>query len=121
MRQIILNLLNNAIKFTEQGEIGVLVRLAEDKPEEDSYHIEISVKDTGIGISEDKQEIIFAAFSQADASSTRKFGGTGLGLAITKALVSKMGGEIWVESEEGRGATFHFTIPSDQENDQTEV
>jgi len=110
LRQIVLNLLNNAIKFTEKGEIGVRVQLAEDKPEGDFYTLQISVKDTGIGISKEKREMIFDAFSQADSSTTRKFGGTGLGLAITKALVGKMGGEIWVESEEGKGSDFTFTL-----------
>jgi len=110
IRQILLNLLNNAIKFTERGEIRVKVQRAPDKEEGDSGLLQISVKDTGIGISKDKQKMIFDAFSQADSSTTRRFGGTGLGLSITKALVEKMGGEIWVESVEGKGSEFTFTL-----------
>jgi len=110
IRQILLNLLNNAIKFTERGEIRVGVQSALDKEEGDSGLLQISVKDTGIGISKDKQKMIFDAFSQADSSTTRRFGGTGLGLSITKALVEKMGGEIWVESVEGKGSEFTFTL-----------
>ena len=110
IRQIILNLLNNAIKFTEQGEIGVKLQLAPDKEGEGSDLLQVSVKDTGIGISKDNQKKIFDVFSQADSSTTRRFGGTGLGLSITKALVEKMGGEIWVESEEGKGSEFTFTL-----------
>lgn len=115
VRQIILNLLNNAIKFTEKGEIGVSVHPAEIEASEsdtqDKFHnIQISVKDTGIGIPPEKQKIIFNVFTQADSSTTRQFGGTGLGLAICKALVNKMGGKIRVKSEEGKGSVFTFTI-----------
>ncbi len=115
VRQIILNLLNNAIKFTQKGDIGVRVSPAERKIQEDSSAngvctIQISVKDTGIGIPNEKQEVIFETFTQADSSTTRRYGGTGLGLAITRALVEKMDGTIWVESELGKGSDFMFTL-----------
>ncbi len=115
IRQILLNLLNNAIKFTEQGEIGVRVRQAPNEPiesraEESVYPIQISVKDTGVGIPKDKQKIIFDTFTQADSSITREYGGTGLGLAITNALVGKMGGQIRVESEKGKGSEFFILL-----------
>ncbi len=115
VRQIILNLLNNAIKFTEEGEIGVCVGPALDKRPESSSEkgfssVQISVKDTGIGIPKDKQKLIFETFTQADSSTTRRYGGTGLGLAITRALVEKMGGEIWVKSEVDKGSEFSFTL-----------
>ncbi len=115
VRQIILNLLNNAIKFTEKGEIGVIVLPAEikasDSDAKDGYYdVQISVRDTGIGIHPEKQKIIFDAFTQADSSTTRQFGGTGLGLAICKALVNKMGGEMQVESDQGKGSVFTFTL-----------
>jgi two-component system sensor histidine kinase/response regulator len=115
VRQIILNLLNNAIKFTKQGDIGVHVSEASEKNKQDSpenrfYAVQISVKDTGIGIPRDKQQVIFETFTQADSSTTRRYGGTGLGLAITKALVGKMDGTIWVKSEVGKGSDFTFTL-----------
>ena len=107
LRQVLLNLVGNAIKFTEQGEILVSVELESQTPEAVCLHF--SVKDTGVGIAADKQEKIFEAFSQADGSMTRKYGGTGLGLTICGRLIEMMGGRIWVESQEGRGSTFHFT------------
>lgn len=109
LRQIITNLLGNSIKFTEKGH----VRLSAKTQEQDSGDavLHISVEDTGIGIPADKIHEIFEKFTQADGSVTRKFGGTGLGLAITKQLVSLMGGKIGVESAEGKGSTFWFTIP----------
>jgi PAS domain S-box-containing protein len=115
VRQIILNLLNNAIKFTNKGEIGVhVLPTAGRKPDSGSknefYSVQISVQDTGIGIPPEKQKMIFETFTQADSSTTRRFGGTGLGLAITKALVEKMCGAIWVESEVGEGSEFTFTL-----------
>jgi two-component system sensor histidine kinase/response regulator len=115
IRQIILNLLNNAIKFTEEGEIGVCVRSAgkkesEKSPNDGGYPVKISVKDTGIGIPKEKQEVIFETFTQADSSTTRRYGGTGLGLTITRALVRKMRGDIWVDSEVGKGSEFSFTL-----------
>jgi PAS domain S-box-containing protein len=107
LRQILVNLLGNAIKFTEHGEIVVDVQTQEISQE--SVELHFRVQDSGIGIANDKQKMIFEAFTQADSSTTRKYGGTGLGLAITSRLVDLMGGRIWVESAPGRGSTFHFT------------
>ena len=107
LRQVLVNLLGNAIKFTHRG--GVAVRVSLDKDEGTDVVLLVSVKDTGIGIPKDKQKIIFEVFSQADGSTTRKYGGTGLGLAISTRLVELMGGELGVESDDGRGATFSFT------------
>jgi len=107
LNQIVLNLVANAIKFTEQGE--VFTRVAVDSQTADKACLHISVKDSGIGIPEDKQKIIFDAFTQADSTTTRRFGGTGLGLTICKEFVAMMGGKIWVESRPGKGSTFHFT------------
>ena len=107
MRQILVNLVGNAIKFTEEGEVVVRVECIAQTPEH--IGLEISVQDTGVGIPADKQQLIFEAFSQADASTTREFGGTGLGLNISLQLVHLMDGEIWVESVEDMGSTFHFT------------
>lgn len=110
LRQILVNLVNNAVKFTETGEVLVIVKALKNVKEE--VELQFSVKDTGVGIPLDKQEIIFLSFTQADSSVTRKFGGTGLGLAICKRLVTLMGGEIWVESLENVGSVFSFTIKS---------
>jgi PAS domain S-box-containing protein len=107
LRQIILNLVGNAIKFTEKGEVEVQVEV--DSQTEDHAMLHFSVRDTGIGIPFEKQQVIFGPFEQADASTTRRYGGTGLGLAITSRLVSLMGGRIWVESAPGEGSNFHFT------------
>ena len=107
IRQILVNLIGNAIKFTERGEI--LVSVAQESENADKICLHLSVADTGIGIPPEAQKKIFAAFSQADGSTTRKFGGTGLGLTISTRLVEMMGGRIWVESEPGKGSTFHFT------------
>ncbi len=107
LRQILVNLVGNAIKFTERGE--VIVAVAIESATEEEMFLHISVTDTGMGIPPEQQERVFGAFSQADSSTTRKFGGTGLGLAISTQLVSLMGGHVWLESEVGRGSTFHFT------------
>jgi len=111
LRQILVNLLGNAVKFTETG--GVLISVFGRRLEGDKYEIHFAVKDTGIGIPEDKLGRLFQSFSQVDASTTRKYGGTGLGLVISKKLVEMMGGKIWIESEVGRGSTFHFTIQAE--------
>ena len=107
LRQVILNLIGNAAKFTERGEI--VVRVRPSGTAEASTRIEFEVSDTGVGISDTAQKRLFESFSQADASTSRKFGGTGLGLAISRQLVSLMGGEIRVRSELGRGSTFYFS------------
>lgn len=107
LRQILINLADNAIKFTTSGEVAVLATLAQAT--ESHIVIRFSVRDTGIGIPQEKQELIFQSFTQVDASTTRKYGGTGLGLAISKRLVDMMNGEIGVRSEAGKGAEFWFT------------
>jgi two-component system, sensor histidine kinase and response regulator len=107
LRQVLTNLLGNALKFTERGQVALEV--ASDPPEQDSVTLHFVVRDTGIGISQEKQELVFRPFSQADASTTRRYGGTGLGLTISARLVEIMGGRIWVESEAGQGSEFHFT------------
>jgi signal transduction histidine kinase/ActR/RegA family two-component response regulator len=107
-RQTLVNLIGNAIKFTERGEIVVMV--AEEARDEGSVTLHVAVKDSGIGIAKEKQGLIFEAFVQGDGSMTRQYGGTGLGLSISARLVKMMGGRIWVDSEEGFGATFHFTV-----------
>ncbi len=107
LRQIIVNLVGNAIKFTEQGEI--VLDVSQVSRVGDRLRLHFSLRDTGIGIPADKQARVFEAFGQADASTTRQFGGTGLGLTISSQLVQLMHGEIWLESEVGRGTTFHFT------------
>jgi len=107
LRQVLINLLGNAIKFTRKGEVALRVRL--DACKGDAIRLRFSVQDTGIGISPEKLDHIFAAFAQEDGSTTRRYGGTGLGLTISSELVRIMGGRIWAESERGNGSTFSFT------------
>src|SRR5215217_603435 len=113
IQQLLINLVDNAIKFTEEGEVTLIVRLVEDA--EAAAIARFEVKDTGIGMTEEQRSRLFESFSQADASTTRRFGGTGLGLAISKQLVELMGGEIGVVSEWGVGSTFFFTLPLEKQ------
>jgi len=107
LRQILLNLLGNAIKFTERGSVSATVE--KESENESAVVLRFAVHDTGPGISADKRQNLFKSFSQADRSIARKHGGTGLGLTISARLVDMMGGRIWVESEPGSGSTFYFT------------
>jgi signal transduction histidine kinase/CheY-like chemotaxis protein/ligand-binding sensor domain-containing protein len=109
LKQVIINLINNAIKFTSKGEVFIKVSLSQ-AVSNDELEIAFSVKDTGIGIPEEKLSTLFRPFSQVDSSTTRKYGGTGLGLIISERLVKLMGGNVWVESRVGEGSTFNFTI-----------
>ena len=108
IRQVLVNLVGNAIKFTEKGDIEV--RVQQESQSNEGTILRFSIRDTGIGIPVETQDKIFAAFTQADSSTTRKYGGTGLGLTISAQLVGLMGGKIWVESEPGKGSTFYFTV-----------
>ena len=119
LRQILINLVGNAIKFTSQGEVSLSVNVQEQK--DDHIVLHLAVRDTGIGIPEDKQAAIFESFAQADASTTREFGGTGLGLSITSYLVALMGGRIWVESSPGKGSTFHVTLSGTVNQEETKT
>jgi signal transduction histidine kinase/CheY-like chemotaxis protein len=128
LRQIIINLLSNAVKFTSVGEIVMSLSATQiegpdtieangsgnDEEPARHYELHFAVRDTGIGIPADRMDRLFLAFSQVDASTTRRFGGTGLGLTVSKRLSELMGGEMWVESEVGHGSTFHFTIRADE-------
>ena len=106
--QILVNLGNNAVKFTEKGEVVISASVQEQTDSDVQLHF--TVRDSGIGMTEEQQSRLFESFSQADSSTTRKYGGTGLGLAICKKLTELMGGRIWVESVFGAGSTFHFTV-----------
>jgi len=119
LQQVVTNLVGNAIKFTERGEVLLTVEPA--SLDRYAAHLRFSVSDTGIGIPADKHALVFDAFAQADGSTTRRFGGTGLGLAIASQLVSLMGGTIWLESEVGRGSTFHFTARFARPRDAAET
>src|SRR5205085_11045118 len=111
LQQVLSNLVGNAVKFTERGH--VLVEVAADRREDNCARLHFRVADTGIGVPADKHAAIFEPFSQADGSTTRRFGGTGLGLTISATLVRLMGGRLWVESEPARGSDFHFTVALD--------
>ncbi len=116
LRQVLANLLSNAVKFTDAGMVVVRVtgRPIEMKKPIKEYELHFSIQDTGIGIAKEKVDRLFHSFSQIDSSITRKYGGTGLGLAISRRLVELMGGEIWVDSQPGKGSTFHFTILAEE-------
>jgi two-component system, sensor histidine kinase and response regulator len=108
IRQVLLNLVGNALKFTAEGEVGL--KVTAEEMQRDGMILHFVVTDTGVGIPQEKLELIFDSFSQADLSTTRQFGGTGLGLTISRNLVEMMGGRIWVESQPGKGSCFHFTV-----------
>jgi signal transduction histidine kinase/CheY-like chemotaxis protein len=117
LRQVMINLLGNSIKFTDKGHLEV--RVEQDPEDERPGSLRFGVSDTGIGIPEDKLAAVFESFTQADSSTTRKYGGTGLGLTISRQLVELMGGRIWVESEVGKGSTFFFTAKLGVQEDQS--
>jgi PAS domain S-box-containing protein len=112
LRQVLLNLLSNSVKFTERGEVVVDLDAEPGRP--GWHHVRLTVRDTGIGIPPDRMESLFESFSQVDASTTRRYGGTGLGLAISKRLVELMGGRMWAESVEGEGSSFHIEFDAEQ-------
>lgn len=116
LRQVIVNLVGNAVKFTSSGSITLIVKLVEDGP--NGVVMQFTVKDTGIGVAKDKLDVIFETFSQADGSTTRKYGGTGLGLSISRRLVNLMGGELHVDSDLGVGSSFIFTIRTQRDESE---
>jgi PAS domain S-box-containing protein len=118
LRQIVINLVGNAIKFTDQGE--VMLHVEQQGESESTLNLHFFVSDTGIGIPEEKQQTIFEAFEQVDSSTTRKYGGTGLGLSISAALVNLMGGRMWVESKVRHGSKFHFTVVLERTRSESE-
>jgi polar amino acid transport system substrate-binding protein len=122
LNQILINIAGNAVKFTEQGQIVISVKLLEAS-DNDQLTLEFSVKDSGIGMNEEQRSKLFKSFSQADSSTTRKYGGTGLGLSISKKIVELMNGDIWLESEEGQGSSFFFTtqFKKSRLNDETVI
>ncbi|MGM0377645.1 MAG: ATP-binding protein, partial [Bacteroidota bacterium] len=113
LEQVLVNLVNNAVKFTDKGHVIVKVRVRSSESEKTELLFE--VEDTGIGLKEEQKNNLFKSFSQADVSTSRKYGGSGLGLAICKRITQMMGGEIWVESEYGKGSTFYFTVSMDRQ------
>ena len=115
VRQVIMNLVGNAIKFTEKGEVVIEVKR---KEQNNPFRLIFSVRDTGIGIKREKQGLVFQSFVQEDSSTTRRYGGTGLGLAISKRLVELMKGKIWVESQPGKGSTFYFEVEFDKPQEE---
>src|SRR5438093_2162426 len=125
LRQVLVNLLSNGIKFTAAGEVVIHVKVlsapASSPERSDTWLLQFSVRDTGIGIPVDQLARLFQSFSQADASTARRYGGTGLGLAISRRLVELMGGKMWVESVPRKGSTFHFTLPMKAVNESSRV
>jgi two-component system sensor histidine kinase/response regulator len=110
LRQILVNLIGNAVKFTENGEVRLTAQTLTIDEINQTCHLQLAVRDTGVGISDEHKDLLFEAFTQADLSSTRKYGGTGLGLTISRKLTERMGGKIWFESKKGEGSTFFFTV-----------
>ncbi|MDP4173896.1 MAG: ATP-binding protein [Bacteroidota bacterium] len=126
IKQVLVNLIGNAVKFTEKGKITLSVKLdkvniSETGRKKKKIPLHFIVKDTGIGIAEEKQRIVFEGFTQADSSTTKKYGGTGIGLTISKQIVEMMGGEIWFESKSGLGTTFHFKIELENDDKQQKM